>query len=179
MDTFLVEVAQAMHMPGMVAVSQAVFASLQSLASMTATRPNSAVATGTSASGVTTPTMTTTATGDVSKTAEMPQIMVIGLAIGTALAILLIAAIAFFGMQIRRRNQIYQSSMEKTGTGPHSNLEHDTGHHGSTFSQQQQAQHHHHGHHQRSTNQQYAQELHTQGYMAELGESNPAELYTE
>lgn len=166
-------------MPGMVAVSQAVLASLQSLASMTATRPNSSVATGTSTSGVTTPTMTT-ATGDVSKTAEMPQIMVIGLAIGIALAVLLITAIAFFGVQIRRRNQISQSSMEKIGTGPHSSLEHDTGHHGSTFSQQQQGQHHHHhqGHHQRSTDQQYAQELHTQGYMAELGERNPAELYT-
>ncbi|KAJ1327016.1 cell wall integrity and stress response component [Microdochium nivale] len=167
--TFVVEVGQLLHQPGMVAVSESVFANLNSLQSSSTnsgasgTSGNQAAATGTDAD-------------KSSSSSGTPQSLIIGLAIGCTLALLLIAALVFFALQFRRRSQAAEkASVAGSGSSvdqKHSSLEHIPQHSYSHFALQQQQHQPQHG----NLGYGYAQQPHGQDFRSQPWQPTAAEL---
>lgn len=113
-----------MHQPGLIAISETVLANLNNQASQASSATKSAGASSTtspaagpssnSATPGTLANQTGVAASDSNKN-EMPQAVIIGLAVGISLAVLLIAALVFFGMQFRKRNQASKSPEMASG----------------------------------------------------------------
>ncbi|KXJ89016.1 hypothetical protein Micbo1qcDRAFT_165789 [Microdochium bolleyi] len=203
--TFVVEVGQQLHQAGMIAITESMFAELNAQASSVTKSTASGSATSTpgtspTSGSATSSSQTGAATSDNTQSKnEMPQTLIVGLAVGISLAVLLIAALVFFGMQFRKRNQTAKTTEMAAGGAnsydssyPNNALHALSPHHQSLVSQQlynhpnpQQAQYdinRQYSHH--DLNRQYSQHVYNQDIKpnttgsaaAELGERAVAEL---